>query len=64
LHVRGKRTNYVPNPPPIIRSILEKEREGNLESVVNLKKPSPSIMAHLKIRVVCVLYKPTDILNL
>jgi hypothetical protein len=35
--IRGRRTNYVPKPPPIIRSILEKKREGNLESVVNLR---------------------------
>jgi hypothetical protein len=62
--IRGKRTNYVPKPPPIIRSILEKEREGNLESIVNLKELLPAIMAHLKIKVVCAFYKPTDTFNL
>jgi hypothetical protein len=33
---RGKRTNYIPKPPPIVRSMLEKEREGKPKSTINL----------------------------
>jgi hypothetical protein len=33
----GKRTNYVPKPIQVARTILEKEKEGKPESVVSLK---------------------------
>jgi hypothetical protein len=36
----GKGTNYVPRSPPIAKSILEKERERNIKSVVSLEEPS------------------------
>jgi hypothetical protein len=29
--------NYVLEPPPITRSILEKEKEGKLERIINLE---------------------------
>jgi len=32
-----KRTNYVLEGPLVVRSILEKEREGKLESVISLE---------------------------
>jgi hypothetical protein len=34
---RGKGTNYVPKPPQVARTILEKEKEGKLESIVSVE---------------------------
>ncbi len=33
---RGEGTNYVPQPPPVARSISEKDREEKTESITSL----------------------------
>lgn len=39
----GKGTNYVPQPPQVARTILEKEKDGKPESKVSLEEPSLSM---------------------
>jgi hypothetical protein len=61
---RGKGTNYVPQPPLIARSILEKDKEEKIESITSLKKPSPAMMTQFKIKTTFILCKTIDTLCL
>jgi hypothetical protein len=56
---RGKRTKYVPKPPPITRSILKKERDRKLEFTINLEEPS--LAMRFKIEATCALCKAINI---
>jgi hypothetical protein len=51
---RGKRINYVLEPPLVARSILKNQREGKPKRV---KEPSLVTMTCLKIEMACALYK-------
>jgi hypothetical protein len=50
----GKGTYYVPRPPLIAKSILGKERERNLKSIISLKEPSFETTTRFKIEGACV----------
>jgi hypothetical protein len=52
---RGKGINYVPKPPLVARSIVQ--REGKPKKTIVLEEPSLIIMIDLKIKMTCVLYK-------
>ncbi len=60
----NKGTNYVPEHPLVTRNISQKESERKLENVINLKKPSLTMMAHFKIDITCDLCKAIDTLCL
>jgi hypothetical protein len=57
---RGKGTNYVPKPPQVARTILEKEKEGKPESILSLEEPSLSMMTCFKIKTPRVFCKAMD----
>jgi hypothetical protein len=61
---RGEGTNYVPQPPPVARSISEKDREEKTESITSLEKPLFAMMTHLKIKTTFTLFKTSDTLCL
>jgi len=61
---RGKGTNYVPPPPLITRSISKKDKEEKIESITSLKKPSATMMTHLKIKTTFIFCKTIDTLCL
>jgi hypothetical protein len=50
------------SPPPIARSILDKERGGTPKRILSLDEPSPIITKHLKIKVVYIHYNAIDTL--
>jgi hypothetical protein len=58
---RGKRTNYIPKPPQVARTILKKEKEGKPQSIVSLEEPSFSMMTRFRIKAPCVLCKAINI---
>jgi len=49
-------------PPPIVKSIVNKERGGTFERIPSIDKPSLIITTHFKIKVVYVRYNATNIL--
>ncbi len=51
-------------PLPIARSISNKERGGFLEKMPSLKEPSPTAIAHFKIKTTCACYNAIDTLCL
>jgi hypothetical protein len=53
----SKGTNYVPKPPQVARTMLEKEKEGKLESKGSLEEPSLSMIVCFTIKAPCVLCK-------
>jgi hypothetical protein len=48
--LRGIKTNHVPKPTLISRSI-SKKKGGEFEKTISLKKPSPKMITHFKIEV-------------
>ncbi len=64
LFARGMRRNQVLEafPPPIVKSIINKERGGTFERIPSLDEPSPIITTHLKIKVIYVRYNVTNTL--
>jgi hypothetical protein len=62
--VKGMKTNQVFNPL-IMRSMSYKVRGrgGTLERTPSLKKPSPTIITHLEIKVTCACCNAIDIFS-
>jgi hypothetical protein len=60
---RGMRRNQVLEPsPPIVISVLNKEKGGTPKRMPNLNEPSPIIITHLKIKVVYAWYNAINTL--
>jgi len=60
---RGMRRNQVLEPsPPIVISVLNKEKGGTPKRMLNLNEPSPIIITHLKIKVVYAWYNAINTL--
>jgi hypothetical protein len=58
--VEPQREHQVPEPPPIAKSISNKEREGPFERTPSLEEPSFTIVARLKIETACAHYNTID----
>jgi hypothetical protein len=56
--------HQVLEPPPIARSISNKERGGSPKKMPSLKELSPIAIAHFKIKTTCACYNATDTLRL